>query len=476
MKENFARSNDWLWLSLALFPLITLSFLFSIHAFDYWWYLRVAQDTLINGTIPSVDTISWTRAGEPVIYQAWLAGLIFLIVNNLGGAPLTYLLRGLVLGLTFGNLWFLARHRSNVYIATLVILIAGAASANNWEMRPQLFTYPLFAFCLYCLLRWQDGENRTIWFLPLITILWSNIHGSYALIFVLTGAALLFGKGDRQPLAIVLGVMVVGTLFTPYGLNLWRYLTFMLQTPSNQLFSLEWAPPRNEGWQMNVFFGWMLVMAPLAAFSGRKLSLLEWILFLGFGWLALSRIRHIIWFLLIVSVLTPSLLSGLLPAWKIGTKKAAPVLNFALAVSFMLLPLFFLPGIREKWWDEAPPTYALSSNPIAATDWLRQHPELPGPMWNDFAYGSYLAFALPTRPTWLDTRFYVFPPEQMEQYQQISHASNGWDTVLQEQGINLLFLSKGGQAELIAKLDMTTWCVQYQDKYAIIFARCQPIQ
>ena len=72
-----SRSYDLLWLSLALLPLIGLSFLMSIPAQDYWWYLRLGQDILKNGTVPAVDTIGWSRAGLPIFYQQWLAGLLF---------------------------------------------------------------------------------------------------------------------------------------------------------------------------------------------------------------------------------------------------------------------------------------------------------------------------------------------------------------------------------------------------------------
>jgi hypothetical protein len=97
-------------------------------------------------------------------------------------------------------------------------------------------------------------------------------------------------------------------------------------------------------------------------------------------------------------------------------------------------------------------------------------------LWNDFAFGSYLAFALPSRPTWLDSRFFVFPPEQMEEYQQISHASAEWSSLLRREGVNLLLLSITSQAKLVDSVSASTeWCEQYRDEYAVIFSRCEPI-
>jgi len=143
---------------------------------------------------------------------------------------------------------------------------------------------------------------------------------------------------------------------------------------------------------------------------------------------------------------------------------------------FILLPLFSLPGIREKWWSTAPLVYD-HTTPSKAVEWLAAHPELPEPLWNDVAFGSYLTFALPARPPSLDTRFFVYPPKQMEEYQKISSASIDWETLLQRDGINLLFLSFDNQPRLIRVVEKSDqWCEQYRDKNAVIFSRCDPIQ
>ena len=78
----------------------------------------------------------------------------------------------------------------------------------------------------------------------------------------------------------------------------------MLTSPSDQLFATEWRPPVNAGWQMNIFFAWLLLFIPLAALSPRRLSVLEWVWFLGFGWLALSGLRYVIWFMFIMALLS----------------------------------------------------------------------------------------------------------------------------------------------------------------------------
>ena len=473
--RNDARSYDLLWLSLALLPLVGLSFLMEIPAQDYWWYLRLGQDILKSGgTVPAVDLMSWTRAGQPTFYQQWLAGLIFWLVYALGGAGLTFLLRGLLLALAYGLTWRMIREASGPRLATILTLLLGLASSNNWVMRPQLFVYPLFVACLWVLYRWQNGQNKTLWLLPAATLLWVNLHGSFILPLVLAGAALAFGSGARKPLAFSFAAMLIATLLNPHGFGVWGYLAFILQSPSDQLFSVEWYPPSNAGWQMNLFFGWLLLFPALVAFSPRKLSRLEWVWFLGFGWLALSGTRYVIWFLFLLAIFSADLLAEwtnrLLdrPVEKINAR-----LNGALAQLILLLSLLFLPGLRDSWWESAPPLYEQTTTPAAAVTSLKAHPDLRGNLWNDYAFGSYLDFALPSRPVSIDTRMYSYPPEQWSQYVSISNAEPGWEFVLARADVNLLLLSTASQAPLIEAVSASSeWCEQYRDPYAILFARC----
>ena len=80
--------------------------------------------------------------------------------------------------------------------------------------------------------------------------------------------------------------------------------------------------------------------------------------------------------------------------------------------------------MREKWWEQSPP--ATENTPIAATEWLAARPDLPGPLWSEIGFSSYLEFALPQRPTWIDTRFEVFPVEQWQAYKDITTARYNW--------------------------------------------------
>jgi hypothetical protein len=317
----------------------------------------------------------------------------------------------------------------------------------------------------------QDGEGRkAVYWLPLIMLVWVNLHGSFVMLILLTGAALVFGRGDRRSLGLAFAGVLLVTLANPRGFGTWTYVVNSLTVPSSQLFSAEWLPPVNSGWQMNIFFLWLLGFPLLGVLSPRKLDRLEWTWFLGFGFLALWGERYIIWFVFILVVLSAVMLADWEKKYLGRSKLNLPAFNLALSLLFVLLPLTFLPGLREKWWKQAPAE--TENTPVAATDWLAAHPDLPGPLWSEIGFSSYLEFALPQRPTWIDTRFEVFPVTQWQAYKDITDASHDWENRLDATGVNLLMVSPQNQPALFSVLETSpAWYAIYRDDVAVIYRR-----
>jgi hypothetical protein len=479
MNASPSRSYDFLWLSLALLVLLPIAFFLSITPHDYWFYVRVGKDIVESGAIPTVDTFSYTYPGRPIIYQPWLSAVIFWWAHSIGGAALTFLLRGICIAFAYGLIWTLIREAgTGTRLTSLLVILLGLSSSMNWSVRPQMFAYPLFAVMLWALWHWQHGRAKWMWLLPLATLLWANLHGSFVLAFFLMGSALLFGAGDRKQLTIWLGISLLATFINPRGVFVWQFVSEMLASPSDQLFATEWRPPVNAGWQMNIFFAWLLLFVPLAALSPRRLSVLEWVWFLGFGWLALSGLRYVIWFMFIMALLSGPLLTELVrPFTRELTVHSNPRFNYALGGVLLLLPLMLLPGLRESWWKESPPAYHEATTPSAGTVWLAAHPDLPGPLFSEYTFSSYLTFALPARLLWIDNRFNAYPPEHWEKYQEIAAAKPDWEEMLDQDKVNLLMLSLTSQQSLVQAVEESgRWCEQYRDKTAVVFSRCEPIR
>jgi hypothetical protein len=243
--------------------------------------------------------------------------------------------------------------------------------------------------------------------------------------------------------------------------------------PQSQQFVVEFGPPVNSNWQMALFFGWLLAFAPLAGLSPRRLSTVEWLWFLGFGWLALTGQRYVIWFLGILAPLSAGLLAGILEG-RLETRMRTPrpILNGLLAICMVLVSLFDLPSVRERWSTNSPPALSYDT-PVEATNWLADHPELPGNLWSHYVFSSYLIYALPGRPVWIDSRLQlIYPVDQIVQYMRISAASPDWEAELLEDGVALVMVHVEEQSRLLSAMAATdTWCERYRDDIAAIFVQ-----
>ncbi len=100
----------------------------------------------------------------------------------------------LVICLTSALLFRLTRRKcNNALVAFVVAFAAMMATSIHWLARPHLFTM-LFAVIFYALLeRVKDGQTRLLWALPLLTVLWTNLHGGFFVGIVLIGA---YGAGE----------------------------------------------------------------------------------------------------------------------------------------------------------------------------------------------------------------------------------------------------------------------------------------
>jgi hypothetical protein len=469
---NRYSSFDVLWLSLGLLIILLIAFILPVVPNDYWWYLRLGQDILRTGSVPVQETFSYTRAGQPVVHPSWLSAVVFWLAYRTGGLTLTFLLRGIVLSLTYSVLWIVARiENAGPRLATALVLIAALSGANNWSFRPQLLAYPLFALTLWVLWCWNRGENKPLWIAPLLGVLWVNLHGSFALIFLLMGSAFILGRGDRKKLLLVLAVTTLATLLNPRGVFAWGQVVSMASSPAIKAYSAEWAPPLNNYWAMNIFFGWLLLFPVLASLSPRRLDRLSLTWFLIFGWLALTGIRYVIWFLFLLIPLTASLLADWTSRWfDRPARKDSPSINCALSAIMLLSTLIVLPGVRERYL-KGPEFPLYAATPVDAITWLKAHPELPGPVWADVNAASYMIFVLPERPIWIDPRFEVYPLSQWQEYTAIDKAAPQWQSISDRYGINLFIVAYGSPTQL-ALNKSPVWCEQYQDEQAAIYTRC----
>jgi hypothetical protein len=146
---------------------------------------------LSEGSLLKTDPFSLTRLGSEWIYPGWLAQIVMIVIYRVMGFPGLNLLTALAVTATFGFVWMTMRE--GPLMRAFVLLFAATASAVYWSARPHIFTLLFTAVTLWALARFRREGSRAIWVIPVLTVVWANIHGGFVLPILLIGLEIIAG-------------------------------------------------------------------------------------------------------------------------------------------------------------------------------------------------------------------------------------------------------------------------------------------
>lgn len=159
----------------------------QVTDYDFWFHYAAGEHFVVNGEIPNVPIFSWYGLQEnlPWVSHEWLFGVIIYYVYNLVGLSGLYLVAPIMLGLTVAFTIYLFRDvlTKNYALSILGILVVALIAKMGAAPRPQLLAYILTTVLFYILKKDSEEDSKIIWFLPILTIIWTNVHGgSYILL------------------------------------------------------------------------------------------------------------------------------------------------------------------------------------------------------------------------------------------------------------------------------------------------------
>ncbi|NJO07245.1 MAG: hypothetical protein HC876_17990, partial [Chloroflexaceae bacterium] len=270
---------DHVWIFAALALIAMRPLVLPIQPHDFWWHMATGRVIIETGSIPIIDSFSYTQAGETFINQAWLAQVLMYGLYQLGGVPLILLVQSGIIVLAYGMLLRLCIERSGaVRMSVLVLLLTLPLSFDNWNVRPQTYTLPLFVAFLVLLTHWRERARGTVeppadtklppllqgrlWLLPLLMVLWVNLHGTFVLggmLVALTFGGLLLERwlGNRRtppdevtrarraPLWHLFfwgAITALALLVNPRGVGVLGYVFGLLNTSAVTTLVAEWSP------------------------------------------------------------------------------------------------------------------------------------------------------------------------------------------------------------------------------------------
>lgn len=387
------------WLTALIASLAAILIVWHSREADPDLFARVAVGRLVirDFAPPAHDPFAFTPKKELWIDHEWLSGVIFYLTTNYFGDCGIFILRAIIICLTF-LIITLAMNVSGKLMPE-ILLLSVPLITYTWgsPLRAQVFTY-LALSLLYYLILVSERQDRApkIYSLFCLFLLWSNLHGGVvAGVIIFTsyvGLRVLSNRVARKEWLIALLAGYAGAALSPYGtFTYWSYLIQAVSMPRPSIG--EWNHLDLDSFS-NVI--WLL-----------------WIVFVSFGFSSkITRLNFAHLGVFIISVLA-GLKAERLVAIAVITGltlcadcTAASSKNLAMRlgrfglplrrsfISVSLVALLSASVINLNFLsDHFTTKLTYNTYPVAALNWL--HANQPGgKLLNDFNNGSYALWRL----------------------------------------------------------------------------------
>ncbi len=479
---------------------------------DFAQHLTLGRLMLEARAVLKVDPTLYSVGPLPWFGHEWLSELLFAAVSARFGLMGPVLLVSALVASACALMQRDAEERANsVWIGLLVFGLATPLLVAHLWIRPHLVTWPLAVLWQRRLLQWQDGKmSFTRWLVlgvPLM-VLWCNLHGGFLLAFVLIAiqaAALVpelvaLPREQRRPvlrqcgqLGLGAGCMLLASGLNPFGFALHTHLVEHLSRSALLHKVNEFKSPDFYMIESKPLLIWILLSFALSAFDvGRALPRLarvplrERLLQLALLAMTLGAQRNAALYALLSAPTLARDLSRVLLAgeaapgvWgRLARKVSASSRRLAAldqrhdgrvwAIVTFLSLLVAAPGQSEKL------EFSPKLQPVQAVRYIGEHAELlRGRMFNSYAWGGYLAYALyPRQRCFVSGMADYYGSKLFFDYRAVAYLESNWASVLDQYRIDwILFEADSSLARLLAF--HPAWRLLYRDSLAVIYVRAR---
>lgn len=481
-KSDSTKSHPYPW----IFPLIMIIILggfFSMRQLsdpDLGFHLKYGKWIVDHKTVPEKDQSTYTVPNNEYVDVHWLFQVLlytfFKIIGYPGLSILVCIITLCLLSIILTRLRLLKIPPGYTCTGILLTLIIIEPSFGP---HPELLTFVFIAILLLVLDLYFHKQKNLLFLLPVIQLLWCNMHGLFIIGFILSGSYFLsLWKQKRKfdfNFLLWYGVSILICLANPY---FFKGILFPLELATrfnpNNLFNQhiqEFIPffkqphfvLRDYLFLFLLISGFLLVIATF-----RKRLLHELILVPVFSILALVSIRNIPLFVLISIPVCLQAASELnLNHWK---RLEASAMLVLLVITALMIPRVATDSwyLKNNSFSKTGTGLDAARQPFRAALFLKNN-RLNGRILNSMGFGGWLSWDL-DQPVFIDGRLEVMKEGL---YQEIRDSwYNGLPLLVERYHPDLIvynYLVYYPWTIQIAKMD--GWRLIYIDGSAAVYTR-----
>lgn len=421
----------------ALFLLsVFLLALNKIDDTDTWMHLSLGKAIWEHKAIHFSEPYLYPEFGKPFGYSTWLFGLIYYLAERAFSLYGVILIKAATITAAFCVLLLDSLRPYRHYVISVLVLTAVVAmTRDRFVERPDTFLMLFLAFSIFSLNAYVRDNRKYLYLLPLMHILWVNLHSSVVVMVVpflayLAGgtAQRLFGRrlgiSEDGPtarqlvtIAVVFGLSAAATLVTPE----------MFSHPLGGALSQYTAGAgvlRSGWWNQEIMelqaptwetAKWPFVTTPLVALSfllnRKRLSFADALLVVPFAVLQFTAIRFIFLFGIVAGPVLARNLSAFAGARSWGRYLAARGAWAAAAVS--IVAYTGLAMAQVKPFGHRSKDFGFGINYIYLPEGALRYMDrrgIDGRVFNLFQWGGYILWRdYPKRTVFVDPRGQLTP-------------------------------------------------------------------
>lgn len=477
------------------------------------WHIRNGEAVLRSHHVPRVDLFSGTldavsqvHTGRPWFAWEWLFDAAVAAFHNWRGLNGVVLFSAFVISVTFAIIFRLTLFRgASLPIATIYLVLSFAASSIHLFARPHILTW-LFLVIWFQILDGaeQSSGTRRLFYLPVLMLLWVNVHGGFILGFVLLALYMVsaatrwyaareqrhqISAWIKRLLAVTL-LCGVASLVNPYGPRLHQHVYQYLSDRWLMDHIDEFRSPNFHGEAQECYAGLLLITAIALASRRDKLRTSEVlvVLFAASSGLYASRnlpTASILLMLVTAPVLSKSI-AHLVTDESVPSRTRASLESYT---SFSSRMAAMEGRLRGHLWPIAisvimaviclnhgklggqpfmAAQFDATKFPVAAAGALPAQGDL---LFAPDRWGGYLIYRLyPDWRVYVDDRHDSYGAEFLKDYLKIISLAPDWHEKLDQTHVRWVLVPEG--SSLASALRVTTpWRMVYQDSTAVLFER-----
>jgi hypothetical protein len=475
---------------------------------DTGWHIVTGETILKTFRIPFHDPYSHTLPNTNWTAHEWLAEVIFAFFHRLMGLNGLIIFSATLIALTFFLLFRYLLHKNvSLVIAAFISIIAIWASTLHWLARPHIFSFLFTLGFIVILERYQREGRDTLYLLPVLMVLWVNLHGGYIfgliLLLVYIGGNFLIStslpekrEGARKAykkLAYVLAFTLLATFVNPQGPAILYFPFHLIGRQFIMDNVAEWLSPNFH--KLVVFEVMLLLFFLTLVLTKKKLDVIELGLFFLLTHMSLYSTRYIPLLAIIVTpIVAPRFIdvleyiSGFLNRFSltrdlpdIFEKISANVssLEFKFTSHFWVyaaVVITFVIGLNGGKIGNKQVLNARHDKerfPVEALDFAMSN-NIEGKMFNNDGWGGYIIYkSFPRFQVFMDGRSDMYGEPVLREYVKIVSANLGYAEVLDKYGVTwVLFNANSPICQLLAASG--NWKLVYADQTANILLKNVP--